>query len=175
MRMSAQERRESIIEVAAAEFAVGGYRGTTTERIARRAGISQPYVFRLFAGKKALFLECAELCFARLTRSFEEAAAGLTGQAALDAMGGVYRTLIADRSTLLLQLQLYVASSEPEISELVRRRWTELWGMVGAVTGATNEEVNEFFATGMYINVLLALGIPADDPRWAGLRPVQDR
>ena len=39
-------------------FAIGGYNGTSTEAIAREAGISQPYLFRLFRTKKELFIAC---------------------------------------------------------------------------------------------------------------------
>jgi AcrR family transcriptional regulator len=172
-RMSAHERRKRIVRVAMEEFAVGGYHATTTERIALRAGISQPYVFRLFPGKKALFMACAELCFQRLNAAFEQAAEGLDGGPALDAMGASYQELIADRGILLLQLQLYVASAaaEPDIAELVRRRWVELWAGVQTRTGATDDEVSGFFATGMYINVLLALDVAPDTRYWAGMRP----
>jgi AcrR family transcriptional regulator len=174
--MSAEERRESIVRVALQEFSTGGYHGTSTERIARQAGISQPYVFRLFPGKKALFLACADLCFNRLTRVLKDGAEGLEGETALEAMGAAYQVLIADQNTLLFQLQLYVASAsaEPDVAGPVRRRWMELWELVRIGTGATDEEVNEFFATGMYINTLLALGIGAQSRCWAGLRPVVD-
>ncbi|MBF9066748.1 TetR/AcrR family transcriptional regulator [Streptacidiphilus fuscans] len=174
--MSAEERREVILRVAVAEFATGGYHGTSTERIARRAGISQPYVFRLFPGKKALFLACAELCFQRVRSTLTEAARGLTGDPAIEAMGTAYQQLIADRNTLLLQLQLYVASAsaEADIADLVRRRWNELWDEVRVRTGATDEEVNAFFANGMYINALLAIGIPVASGCWAGLRPISE-
>lgn len=75
-RMSAEERRESVIRAATAEFARGGYHGTSTEVIAKRVGVSQPYLFRLFPGKKAIFLAVAERCLEDTVRTFEEAAGG---------------------------------------------------------------------------------------------------
>lgn len=75
--MSAEERRESVIRAATSEFARGGYHGTSTEAIARRVGVSQPYLFRLFPGKKAIFLAASERCMADFVRMFEEAAEGL--------------------------------------------------------------------------------------------------
>ena len=60
VRMSAAERRESVIRAAMSEFARGGYSGTSTEVIANRVGVSQPYLFRLFPGKKAIFLAAVE-------------------------------------------------------------------------------------------------------------------
>ena len=73
-RMSADERREAVLEVAIAEFAETGLQGTSTERIAAGAGISHPYLFRLFGTKKELFLACVERCFDRTRHAFEEAA-----------------------------------------------------------------------------------------------------
>jgi AcrR family transcriptional regulator len=54
-RLTAADRREAVLEVALVEFAAHGYEGASTEEIARRVGISQPYVFRLFGTKKDLF------------------------------------------------------------------------------------------------------------------------
>jgi AcrR family transcriptional regulator len=156
--MSAEERREMIIRVAACEFSTGGYRGTTTESIAHRAGISQPYIFRLFPGKKALFLASAELCFARLTVAFEHAADGLEGRRALQAMSTAHETMTAERCILLLELQLYVAcAAEPDIARLVNRRWTQLREHVLARTGAAGEKVDSFFADRLYTTTQLAL------------------
>ena len=73
-RMSAAERREMVLEAAIAEFAVHGMAGTSTEDVARRAGISQPYLFRLFPTKKALFLALVERCYRRVEDTFITAA-----------------------------------------------------------------------------------------------------
>ncbi|WP_406530887.1 helix-turn-helix domain-containing protein, partial [Streptomyces sp. I8-5] len=59
-RMSAEERRESVIRAAITEFARGGYSATSTEAIAKRVGVSQPYLFRLFPSKQAMFLAAVE-------------------------------------------------------------------------------------------------------------------
>jgi hypothetical protein len=53
-----QDERRSArrsLDAALEEFAELGLHGASSEDIARRAGISQPYVFRLFATKKELF------------------------------------------------------------------------------------------------------------------------
>ena len=85
VRMSAEERRESVLDAAVAEFARGGLAGTPTEAIAARAGISQPYLFRLFSTKKELFIAAYRRAFARIEGRFIEASEGLTGDKALDA------------------------------------------------------------------------------------------
>src|ERR1700739_4407802 len=73
-RMSAVERREMVLEAAVAEFAIHGLAGTSTENVARRAGISQPYLFRLFPTKKALFLALVDRCFRRVQGTLTAAA-----------------------------------------------------------------------------------------------------
>lgn len=72
-RISAQERRESVVRAAIAEFALKGYYGTSTEAIAKRVGVTQPYLFRVFPGKKAIFV-------AALVRSVEDTAWLSSGQ-----------------------------------------------------------------------------------------------
>src|ERR1700759_5277422 len=108
-RMPAAERREMVLEAAVAEFAAHGLAGTSTEDVARRAGISQPYLFRLFPTKKALFLALVEQCFGRVRDAFTAAAGDLTGDAALDAMARAYELLLEDRTLLRMQMQAYAA------------------------------------------------------------------
>ena len=102
------------------EFARGGLDGTPTEAIAARVGVSQPYLFRLFGTKKDLFLAAVDGCFDRTLSTFQRAAEGHTGQAALLAMGASYVGLLEDRNVLLLQLQAYVACDDPDIRTHVR-------------------------------------------------------
>lgn len=115
VRMSAEERRESVIRAAMIEFARGGYYGTSTEAIAKRVGVSQPYLFRLFPGKKAIFLAAAEHCMELARHTFEEAAEGLEGEEALHAMARAYVSVIAEHpERLLMQMQMYVAVAAAE-------------------------------------------------------------
>src|SRR6266516_4106755 len=92
-RMPATERREMVLEAAVAEFAAHGLAGTSTEDVARQAGISQPYLFRLFTTKKVLFLALVERCFRRVEDAFTAAAGDLTGAEALAAMADGYTRL----------------------------------------------------------------------------------
>src|SRR5919199_4856140 len=89
-RKTAEERRAEILEAARAEFADRGLDGASTDTIARRAGISQPYLFRLFGTKKELFIASVEQCFAETLTMFREAAEGKRGEEALDAIGDAY-------------------------------------------------------------------------------------
>jgi len=165
--MSAAARRETVLEAALAEFAQGGLDGTSTEDVARRAGISQPYLFRLFPTKKALFLALVERCFIRVGGTFGTAAGDLSGQDALAAMGDAYDQLLADRGLLLTQLQIYAACDDPEIRDATRRGFRDLWQLVERITGLPYEDVVLFFAMGMLMNVAAAMDLPAVDERWA--------
>ncbi|MGI5197451.1 TetR/AcrR family transcriptional regulator [Streptomyces sp. CA-288835] len=178
VRMSAEERRESVIRAAMSEFARSGYYGTSTEAIAKRVGVSQPYLFRLFPGKKAIFLAAAERCMEEVLRTFEEAAKGLEGEEALDSMANGYTELIAARPELLLmQMQMYVAvaaaeqAGERELGEAVRGGWMRLWDAVQLPLGADPGETTTFMAYGMLINCLVSMGFPPEHRVWEGLYP----
>jgi AcrR family transcriptional regulator len=172
MRMSADERRESVVLAAMSEFARGGYNGTSTQAIASRVGVSQPYLFRLFPSKKALFMAAVARCMEDTIGVFEAAGEDLVGVAALDAMAEAYLGLITDREKLLMQLQVYVSSGSADLDdadrEQVRQLWGRLWDTVAIRTGADVQEVTSFFAHGMLINTLVAMGVPEGDRLWAG-------
>src|SRR5271169_5779785 len=99
-RMTASERRTSVLAAAISEFARSGYAGTSTEAIASRAGISQPYLFRLFGTKKDLFVATYELVSDRIIAAMTRAGIGLEGQDALAAMGEAYVELLQDPEML---------------------------------------------------------------------------
>jgi AcrR family transcriptional regulator len=165
--MSAEERRESVLDAAVTEFAKGGLAGTSTEAIAARAGISQPYLFRLFASKKGLFIASLERAFALVEQRFLVASEGLAGNAALDAMAEAYHDLIGNRSFLLCQLHAYAASDDLEVQAAARQAYGRLWRTVEAASGADDESMRLFFAMGMLWNVAVALDVPGLDEPWA--------
>lgn len=166
-RLTADERREEVIAAAAVEFSVGGFAGTATEAIARRAGVSQPYLFQLFRTKKDLFLATVRYSFARITQRFEESAkaahaAGLDADQVLEAMGHAYiDMLVANRDQLRLQLHAYAACSDPEIQGEVRALYLDLWHTVARVSGVDSDALYPWFASGMLINVIASI----DDAR----------
>jgi AcrR family transcriptional regulator len=178
VRMSAEERRESVIRAATAEFARGGYHGTSTEAIAKRVGVSQPYLFRLFPGKKAIFLAASERCVEDTIRTFEEASEGLEGEEAALAMANAYAEVILERpERLMMQMQMYlaVAAAEQEgdrdFGETVRAGWERLWDSLYLRLGADVEETTVFMAYGMLINCLVAMGFPPEHRVWHGIYP----
>jgi AcrR family transcriptional regulator len=168
--MTADERRESIVAAATEEFATGGLVGASTEAIARRVGVSQPYVFQLFGTKKDLFLAVVDSCFSRIVRAFEDAALYWPGtedcDSRLGAMGLAYKRLLADRTLLLMQLQSYAACSDPDVRDSVREGWARLYRRVVEVSGASREEIHQFFAEGMLLNLGAAVGLPGKASTW---------
>jgi AcrR family transcriptional regulator len=170
-RMPAAERRELVLDAAVAEFAVHGLAGTSTEDVARQAGISQPYLFRLFPTKKALFLELVDRCFRRVRDAFIAAAGDRTGEEAMMAMADAYERLLEDRTLLLLQMQAYAACDDPEIRAATRAGFKKLWELVERLTGLPFQTVVDFFAVGMLMNVAAAMDLPAVDERWTSWCP----
>ena len=170
-RMPAAQRRELVLEAAVAEFAAHGLAGTSTEEVARRAGISQPYLFRLFPTKKALFLALVERCFQRVRDTFTTAAADLTGDEALTAMADAYEQLLNDRTLLLLQMQAYAACDDPAVRATTRAGFKALWELTERLTGLPFQEVVDFFAVGMLMNVAAAMDLPSVDERWTSWCP----
>jgi AcrR family transcriptional regulator len=169
--MSAEQRRETVLEAAVPEFALRGLAGTSTEDVARRAGISQPYLFRLFPTKKALFLALVERCYQRIEDAFLAAAGDKTGEEALAAMGDEYERLLDDRTLLLLQMHAYAACEDPDIRAATRAGYKRLWNMVERVSGLPFDRIVQFFAMGMLINVAAAMDLPAVDERWTSWCP----
>ena len=167
-RLTAAERREQILRAAIGVFAEHGYEAASTEEIARRAGISQPYVFRLFGTKRELVLASIDRCYEEIAAAFTRAAGGLSGDAALTAMGDAYRQMIeADHDRVRAQLQGYAACDDPEIRELMATGFGGLWDLVRRLSGADAAEVSRFFANGMLLNVLAMMGQFTKPQRWA--------
>jgi AcrR family transcriptional regulator len=166
-RVPAAERREELIAAAVHEFAHGGLHGTPVERIARRVGVAQPYVFSLFPSKRELFLAALQRSFERVAETFRRAAADYAdGRAgadcadALEAMGRAYKALLAsDRDYLMLQHQSYAACDDEVVRACVRRRYAELVELAHALSAAAPERIDDFFRHGMALNVAAALGV----------------
>jgi AcrR family transcriptional regulator len=169
-RMSAEDRREQVIGEAIAVFARFGYEGATTAAIAQRVGVTQPYLFKLFPTKKDLFLVASERNMVDTLNMLREAAGGLTGRAALEAMGEAYsEKLKTDRGWLQMQLQSYAACEDEDVQHQTRDCLQLIWNEVRSLAvGVSIEEVVTFIATGMFCNVIAAVGrAGTEDPQWA--------
>ena len=168
-RKSAEERRREIVAIGIEQFALNGYKGTSTEAIARAAGISQPYLFRLFKTKRDLFLACFDAAHQEIRDTFEQAAEGVPREERLKHMGRAYIRLIEDPVKRLFQMQSYAACSDPVIQERVRGCYGTLVTLVTRVSGEPPEMIWQFFAHGMLLNVIASLDLTAiaDREPWA--------
>lgn len=166
-RMSRDERREQILDAATAAFAAGGYAGTSTDQVARAAGVSQPYVVRMFGTKHDLFAEV----FDRIGRRIVEAFAAVPrGPEAARALAEAYVRLLADRDLLLVLMHGFAAGADPVFGARSREIFIEIFELHMDRTGGTPEQARDFLAQGMLLNTLLAIGAPdhfAADPRLA--------
>jgi AcrR family transcriptional regulator len=167
VRQSAEQRREAVLEAALVEFAERGLHGASTDEIARRAGISQPYLFRLFHTKKELYVASVERCLRETLDAFERASAGLGGEQALRAMGEAYKQLLEDRTMLRAQLQAYAACDDADVRKAVRRGFGAIVAHVEEASGAAPEEVARWIATGMLLNVAAAMDLLRAREPWA--------
>jgi AcrR family transcriptional regulator len=166
-RKTAGERREDILDAALGEFARHGLEGASTDTIARAAGISQPYLFRLFGTKKELFTASVERCFADTYETFRAVSDGLSGEEALEAMGKAYKQMIAeDPRRLQAQMQSYVACDDPDVCSVVRRGFGRLVELVEG-KGVAPERLVFFFAFGMLINVMTSMDLYGAHEPWA--------
>lgn len=166
-RKTAEERREEIIAVALEEFGEHGLDGTSTDTIARKAGISQPYLFRLFGTKKELYLETVRRCLSQTLELFEQSADGLRGEEAMNAIGEAYRGLLADRTRLRAQMQAYSDCDDDDVREVVRAGFGRLVDYVTHVSGAEPEQIRDFFAFGMLLNVFASMDLLEHPAPWA--------
>ena len=171
--MSKEERRREIIEFATREFARGGLYGTPVQDIAKRVGVSQPYLFQLFGSKKELFIAAVRRCFERTVGTFRTAAAeageDASTQDVLMHMGLAYHRLVQDRSLLMMQMQAYVACEDEEVREVVREEFIRLVRFVQSASGADDQAVREWLAFGMLMNVGAAMDLTEVEADWASM------
>lgn len=167
-RQTAEQRREAVLAAALDAFARGGLHGTSTEEIAEAAGISQPYLFRLFGTKKKLFLATIERCMADTLELFRQAAGERRGEEALDAMGKAYLAMVtSDRTRLLAQMEGYAACDDPDVRDAMRAGYGKLHLFVETVSGADEATVARWFASGMLLNVIAAMDLRGSHEPWA--------
>lgn len=170
LRKTAEERREQILDAAISEFSARGLRGASVEDLASKVGVSQPYVYRLFGTKKDLFLAAMGRVCDRVQEAFRRAAEENPGNA-LEAMGRSYNPSLFRREDMLMLLQGFAAADDPEVREAVGERYAGLWRFVEDASGASEEEVWRFFATGMLLTVDAAIGLL---PRLGKETPLQE-
>ncbi|AHH17311.1 transcriptional regulator, TetR family [Nocardia nova SH22a] len=166
-RLTAAERSEQVLTAAVTAFAETGYAATRTDEIARLAGVSQPYVIRLFGTKQRLFVAATNRACDRIEEVFRAARAAapaqISPQDALRALGGGYESFLSERELPLILLHGFSASADPAIGDDVRERFGRIYGLIRELTGATADDARQFIATGMLITVMTAMQVIGPD------------
>ncbi|WP_228000704.1 TetR/AcrR family transcriptional regulator [Nocardia australiensis] len=165
--MTASERGEQVLQAAVTAFAESGYAATKTDEIARIAGVSQPYVIRLFGTKQRLFLAATNRVCDRVEEIFRAAGKNIapdsTPEEALRALAHGYSVFLTERELLMVLLHGFSASSDPIIGDEVRHRFGRIYRVVEELSGASIEDIRRFLATGMLLTVMTAMHVAGPD------------
>jgi hypothetical protein len=102
-----------------------------------------------------------------MAEGMRQAAGPETGRDALTLMGAQYSEMLADRTSLLLQLQGFAACGDPEVRDVVRGSFGRMWQTVAETTGLDSVTVKAFLAFGMLLNSGAALHAAELDEPWA--------
>lgn len=169
---TAEARREAVLEAGMTVFSEKGFLGTPTTEVAKAAGISQAYLFRLFPTKTDLVLAVVERSNQRIEETFRKAAAQAqaTGADVMETMAESYSELLQDRTMLMTQIhQFAAAASMPEVAEASRTFFAKLYDLIGRESDLGPEGLHQFFATGMLLNVMAAIGAQDEHGEWASI------
>lgn len=166
---TAAERRKQLLTAAIQVFAVHGYYGSSTANIAKEAGISHSYLFKLYPTKEDMFIAVVEVCFNRIIERFQEASIGFAGTPAerLEKIGLSYADILRDRNLMLIQLHAYSASVVPAIGDTVKAGVQRVVEYIQVETGVTNDEIQQFIGRGLIATISVSLGIENLQEPWA--------
>ena len=169
-RLTAEDRREAILQAAMEAFADKGLHGTSTETIARTAGISQPYLFRLYGTKKELFLAAVRRCFDDTLDRFSRAVAeGAPNMPVTHWIGEAYTEMLRDGTRLRMQMQSYVACDDPDVRAAVQTGFGEVTEYVASVAGVEAFRLATFMGRGMLLNVMASMDVLEATDGWAAM------
>ncbi|MFB2582200.1 TetR/AcrR family transcriptional regulator [Herbiconiux sp. P15] len=156
-RMSSEDRRALVLDAATTVFGDAGYSGTTTDAVARAAGVSQPYVVRMFGTKERLFLDVLHRALLKLMETFREAIAGDPEVPMARRLGLAYFALTADRGLLLCLMHAFALGSDPVIGPAARYGFLDVYHLLREEAGMSPDEASAFLAGGMLSNVVLGV------------------
>jgi AcrR family transcriptional regulator len=173
-RVTAEDRRRQVIRAAVTEFSARGLMGTSTANIAKRVGVSQSYLFRLFPTKKALFIEACKHSADRIIDTLTQAAEGYYGHEAVQEMGRAYMALLdSGQEILTMQIQQYAAHHDEDVRTVVRKCGHDIWQVIENLSGAPIDARVDLLAKGMLIN-MIAAARATSAPAIGAIRAVDD-
>jgi AcrR family transcriptional regulator len=164
--MSGDERKALILDVARDLFGRHGYYGTTTDQIANAAGISQPYVIRIFRSKEQMFIQVLRDVMNTLMNSWRDVLQdqkhrGADHKERERAIGENFVSLAATRGLHTMLLQGFVSGAETGIGSEARAAFLEIYRFLRDEAELPGDRVHDFLASGMLFSVMLAIGMPA--------------
>lgn len=133
-----------------------------------RAGISHPYLLRLFSSKRELFFAAMDRAFGRMEQTFTDAVRRDDDDPIL-ALGEAYRLLLRDDpAALRLHMHALAVAGDRDVGEAVTRRYVRLLERMRELSGAPEDRVRTCFAVGLTLTVVTALDLPdrRGDLRW---------
>ncbi|WP_026530540.1 TetR/AcrR family transcriptional regulator [Haematomicrobium sanguinis] len=154
--MSAEARREQLIDAAVEVFAHYGYARGTTEEIASKAGVSQPYVVRTFGSKKKLFLAALEKTLNEITGTFTRP---LPAGADRHQVGRPYVSMAQETAYGRFLTWALMLGDDPDIAATCRAGLAEIYCVLRTNARFDAETAKEFIATGLLINALVTTRI----------------
>ena len=145
-RLPAAERREQMLKAASIVFGERGYAGTTTDAVAKAAGVSQAYIVRTFGSKENLFAETASRAVDKTIEVFRTAAQGVENpQVLLREMGRAYVKLVADRGILLTMMHVFTMGHHERFGRLARDEFMRIYRVLHHEIGMSPKEAEKFF------------------------------
>jgi AcrR family transcriptional regulator len=123
-RLSAEERRKSIVAAATDVFSEVGYQRGRMAEVARRVGVSEPVVFQNFGSKAAVFVAVLEETTARISAAIEEraAASGSVGAWLTEFLSAEHLSWAHSRDThAVLFADAMSLASEPQVVRAIRQ------------------------------------------------------
>ena len=141
-RLPAEERKAAVLDCATGMFSTGSYRGTTTAEIARRAGVTEPILYRHFQSKRDLYLAVLEESWRRLRALWDEVVdAEPDPKLWVAAIGRAYFEASDPRlhSANLWIQSLTEASDDPEIRKYLSKHMREVHDYVADLMRRSQE------------------------------------
>lgn len=173
-RMRKADRKRQLLAHAKQLFVTLGYQATTTEQIARAAGVSEPVLYRHFPSKKALFLEVLhEIREATLTRWKAECAGEQDPLAQLHAIVDMYLGSTREHALeFRIMHRTLVETEDEEIVAFLRSFYLDSEALLADIIGAGQQTgvfrrsldprvgAWELIRTALGYTLTLPLGIP---------------
>lgn len=181
-RMTSDERRRQLLDIAKALFSQKGFNGTTTKEIAARAEVAEAMIFRHFNSKDELYEaviadKCGELCIDDYCRELKAAAARDDDQNVFETAARIVLHRYQSKRDILRILMFGILENRPRVAErfeaeiIPLRRFLADYIRKRQADGAfatANVELAVFGFTGMVTNHTMLGELVCENKKVAG-------